>query len=154
MPNCAANGVDAVLWGPSLWRVLYAMALSWPDHRPDPGCMDSAVGFFRHLGNMLPCGACARHLKQEVFRRSDFISRDAFFSRVARLHNQVSMHHVNPPRNAWSLHDARRVHSVANWRNMHKTRVLRLLCYVAVGVVAGVAITVVVPSWHRQFSRM
>ena len=85
--------MDPVVWGPSMWASIHAIAIGYPEH---PSSVDAQAyrNFFANLHLVLPCQACADHYKEHwkanPINNKDLQSADALFAWTVRLHNAVN----------------------------------------------------------------
>lgn len=79
-------------WGPSMWRSLHWVASQYP-LAPTKEDEESYRGFFRNLGDVLPCQSCKHHYKK-MLRNNDITpyleSRELLSWYVWDLHNKVN----------------------------------------------------------------
>jgi hypothetical protein len=83
-----------LFWGPAYWKTLHSIAASY-----DTSKRAAFVTFINVLPALLPCAACARHLKENLqrFPPTDFLgSRDDLFTWMYRLHDLVNRSKDNP----------------------------------------------------------
>jgi len=53
------------IWGPSAWKFIHTIALSYPDN-PTPFDKENYKAFFFSLQNVVPCGKCREHYAKNI----------------------------------------------------------------------------------------
>lgn len=90
------NGIniDPNLWGPSAWRFLHYITLSYPD-KPVTADMDNMYVLFMGVARMLPCEKCRVEysllLKQKPLTKNVLSSRYNLVSWFLDIHNAVNI---------------------------------------------------------------
>ena len=81
------------IWGPSAWKFLHNVTFNYPI-KPSQYDMETAIVFFKSLGDMLPCETCTthyfRHLKKypiELYVNS----RISLVKWLINIHNEVNL---------------------------------------------------------------
>lgn len=80
------------MWGPSGWKFLHSITLSYPSE-PSENDKQSIINFFQTLPAVLPCEACAEHLTQHYSKypiKNAINSRDELVKWLFDIHNEVN----------------------------------------------------------------
>lgn len=88
------DNVSPQVWGPSMWKLMHVVALTYPD-RPTRQDMAAFATFFGSLRNVLPCEGCRKgyaKLLDGQYRLTDeaLSSRVALFNWTVDVHNAVN----------------------------------------------------------------
>ena len=59
------KGFSPKIWGPSAWKFIHTIALSYPDN-PTPFDKENYKAFFLSLQNVVPCGKCRDHYAKNI----------------------------------------------------------------------------------------
>jgi len=59
------KGFSPKIWGPSAWKFIHTVALSYPDN-PTPFDKENYKSFFLSLQNVVPCGKCRDHYSKNI----------------------------------------------------------------------------------------
>jgi hypothetical protein len=85
------------IWGPSAWKFLHIMSISYPN-KPDDLQKEAAKNFILSLPLMLPCYECSKHCEKFVNEywnkdklESTISSKEGMFSFFWEMHNKVNM---------------------------------------------------------------
>ena len=85
--------IDPLLWGPSLWKYLHYLTLSYPDS-PSIEIQLKYKDFFLNLHNFIPCEKCrinyVRHLEELPLTDDILTSRNALIKWLFIIHNIVN----------------------------------------------------------------
>lgn len=95
-------------FGPSLWRTMHSVAYTAPEH-PTIEQQREYVDFFRALGPVIPCPACAAHYQEYLNKHPiDASSREALVNWMYELHDSVNKRKgkTSPSRAAVDAHYA------------------------------------------------
>jgi hypothetical protein len=95
-------------FGPSLWRTMHSVAYTAPEH-PTIEQQREYVDFFRALGPVIPCPACAAHYQDYLNKNPiDASSREALVNWMYELHDSVNRRKgkTSPSRAAVAAHYA------------------------------------------------
>ena len=79
-------------WGPSAWKFIHSVALSYPE-KPTTNDIENYKNFFISIGNVLPCERCQKHYKKNVSIDNLNIalkSNKELFKWTVELHNKVN----------------------------------------------------------------
>lgn len=86
--------MDPEEWGPHFWVTIHAAAVAYPE-RPTIEDKKRYFKFYKTLGWVLPCEACAVKFRglfaQNKPSASDMASRAALFEWTVKMHNFVNM---------------------------------------------------------------
>lgn len=117
------RGIATKDWGPHTWRLLHAIAHSYPESIGDDEkyakLPDQTVAFFESLGALLPCGICREHSERDglfdpdVVRGAASKGRKAMVALVRGMHNKVSARAHKPP---WSPHRQEAFSNPTAWK--------------------------------------
>jgi len=85
--------IDPILWGPSLWKYLHYLTLSYPDS-PTLELKMKYKDFFLNLYNFIPCEKCRinyqKHLEQIPLTDNIMNSRNELIKWLFDIHNIVN----------------------------------------------------------------
>ena len=59
------KGFSPKIWGPSAWKFIHTIALSYPDN-PTPFDKENYKAFFLSLQNVVPCARCREHYEKNI----------------------------------------------------------------------------------------
>ena len=59
------KGFSPKIWGPSAWKFIHTIALSYPDN-PTPFDKENYKNFFLSLKKILPCDKCRYHYNENI----------------------------------------------------------------------------------------
>jgi hypothetical protein len=86
--------IDPTLWGPSAWKFMHYITLSYPD-KPTTTDMNSVRTFFTTVANLLPCEKCRAEytslLKQNPLTQQVVSSRNNLSIWLLDIHNKVNV---------------------------------------------------------------
>ena len=86
--------IDPTLWGPSAWKFMHYITLSYPD-KPTTTDMNSVRTFFTTVANLLPCEKCRVEytslLKQNPLTQRVMSSRNNLSIWLLDIHNKVNV---------------------------------------------------------------
>lgn len=88
------DNVAPHVWGPSVWKMMHVIALTYPEHPTRQDMQDFAT-FFTSLQNVLPCEGCRKGYTQLIggrYRLTEGVlsGRDALFRWTVDVHNAVN----------------------------------------------------------------
>lgn len=84
------------VWGPSTWRMLHCVSMTYPS-RPTRKHKHDMETFLNSLGNILPCRLCGSNYRAYLKDHpADLRSRDALVRWMIDLHNDVN-HRLRKP---------------------------------------------------------
>ena len=83
-------GVSPLSWGPFLWGTIHLLCLGAP-MTLETEQQAAYRGFFDSLTGVIPCGKCANHYRDHLFKTPvDATSRQSLFEWSVQLHNAVN----------------------------------------------------------------
>jgi FAD-linked sulfhydryl oxidase len=88
------DNVQPQVWGPSMWKLMHVIALTYPDHPTRQDMRDFAT-FFTSLQNVLPCEGCRKGYARLIGGRYPLSSgvlssRASLFNWTVDVHNAVN----------------------------------------------------------------
>lgn len=92
--------IDPKIWGPSLWKSLFAIGLAYPT---DPSADDQYrhLQFFYQLQFVLPCHRCRRNMSRHLSKipiEHYLQNRTLLLEWLTKVHNEVNEHCGKPPK--------------------------------------------------------
>ena len=83
--------MDPKSWGPSAWKFLHAITLTYPEN-PNPQDQEAAESLFRSLRLLLPCDDCKNHYSELIEQKPVATeSRRALAAWLVEIHNRVNL---------------------------------------------------------------
>ena len=82
--------MDPKSWGPSAWKFLHAITLTYPEN-PNHHDQEAAESLFRSLRLLLPCDDCKHHYSELIERTPVATeSRRSLSAWLVEIHNRVN----------------------------------------------------------------
>ena len=86
--------MDPKIWGPSAWRFLHSVALTYPE-KPNNQDKINIKNFYYNVTDILPCVLCQQHYKNNLQKHklTDQIlsSKDLLNKWLVDVHNEVNI---------------------------------------------------------------
>lgn len=87
------NNINPNLWGPSMWKTLHYITISYPNNPTDQDKQNMKT-FFQSISNVLPCEKCRAHFAQHLtkYPLTDNVlsSRYNLVNWLINVHNEVN----------------------------------------------------------------
>jgi FAD-linked sulfhydryl oxidase len=80
------------VWGPHLWFVLHTLSFNYP-YEPTEDDKKKMINFIHALSEIIPCGKCQRHFKQNLEKlpiEQHLENKKQFVEWVIQMHNFVN----------------------------------------------------------------
>lgn len=86
--------INPSLWGPSSWKFLHYVTLSYPD-KPEDSDKTKMYNFFMMVKDVLPCEKCTYNFNEHIIKyplTNDILSsRYTFINWLMNIHNEVNI---------------------------------------------------------------
>jgi hypothetical protein len=89
-------GFNPKMWGSRAWHFIHFVALAYPEN-PTQEIRDKYYEFYKSIGNVLPCPACAENYRAKFdYIPPDLENSEKLFQWTVDIHNLVNRENQKP----------------------------------------------------------